>query len=286
MSSVFPVILQNGQQTFPNGGAKDAQQVTIVANTPPGAGTVTLDYQLIGSTSWTRGDTATNQPLTAPVIINVPPGVANYRLTIAGLTGGAGMYMYAADVDPTGIPPLAFAGLRAINVQTYIESNVKLGQQFYIQSQIPVMEHGTLYNATFKTGALPVLVKDRQVYGNGNAWSYQAFKAPTGVSGGTPITIQNFNDINPGTSLCTLTTGVTATGYGTPWGDAQRVFGSNSATNRVGQGLVPGGDKILKPNSTYLIQFNNFDTTTGAAGEANIDYFLSWYEGQPDLPRP
>jgi len=290
-STSLAIPLVNGANVVPlSPGSRGQIEVTLRAAAAPSAGTLKIEGQ-----RWTDGKFETIGGASAIALSTALAGGASIRVTdyghyfalrftIASLTGGTGPLSGLAYSLDAGVADEVFNGLRAVNTQSYTESNVKLGQQFYVQTQIPVLEHGTFYDAVLITGALPVLVKDRQVYVSGNLVSYQAFKGPT-YSGGTPITIQNFNDISPGTSTVQLLAGVTTTATGTSWGDAQRVYGANSASNRVGAGLVPGGDKILAPNKAYLVRFSNLDTTTGTAGEANIDYFLSWYEGSPDLPR-
>ena len=108
----------------------------------------------------------------------------------------------------------------------------------------------------------------------------QLFKQPT-FSGGTPVVIENYNDINPVATTITVAKGVTVTSSGTPWGDLIQLNGSSQSASRTTSGLAPGGDRILKPNSTYLITISNLDTN----GTAIIDYYLTWFEGVPDLPR-
>ena len=51
------------------------------------------------------------------------------------------------------IPDFAATGGRALNVQSYVESNTKLGSQFYLQISVPTLAASGTYNITFTTGS-------------------------------------------------------------------------------------------------------------------------------------
>lgn len=205
------------------------------------------------------------------------------KISLAGVTGYTTyrVLIWRTDDPLPMIPDGALTGLRAMTTQNYTEANVKYGLQFYIQHNLPQLPATTgTYKILFTTGAKPVLVKGREMYGIGEAISLQIYKQPTAPApGGTLLTIQNFNDVAPAATTVTIRGGVTTTADGTPWGDPQRLFGQSAAGQRAGSGLAPGGDRILKANSTYLVFFRN----TGS-GTADIDYFLTWYEGGTDIP--
>lgn len=204
------------------------------------------------------------------------------RVSLAGTNAvTAFVRVWRGDEAGSGIPDGAFSGLRAMTTQSYIEANVKYGLQFYLQHSLPQLPATTgAYKLLFTTGAKQVLIKGREMYGIGELISIQLYKQPTAPTpGGTLLTVQNFNDVSPVATTVTIRGGVTTTSDGTPWGDPQRLFGQNAAGQRSGSGLAQGGDRILKANSTYLVFFRN----TGS-GTADIDYFLTWYEGGTDLP--
>lgn len=173
------------------------------------------------------------------------------------------------------------AGLRAFGMQSYVESNVKLGTQFYAQYSLPLLAAAASHKISFATGAKKVSVKGRDLYAAGANISYQIFKVPTGLSGGNAIPVQNYNDVNPVATSVSIKGGVTATGNGTSWGDPSYIYGSTLVGGRVGSGLAPGGDRILAPNSTYLVVVTNLDT---AALTVPPSWFLTWFEGNTDLP--
>lgn len=209
--------------------------------------------------------------------------VGRVRLSLAGVTSvtSAQAFIWRDDESVETFPPGAFSGLRALTAQSYTEANVKNGVQFYIQHNLPQLVATTgVYKLLFTTGAKPVLIKGREMYGIGETFSLQVYKQPTAPTpGGTLLTVQNYNDVGPVASTVTVRGGVATTADGTPWGDPQRLFGQSAAGQRAGSGLAPGGDRVLKPNSSYLVVFRN----TGS-GAADIDYFLTWYEGGTDLP--
>lgn len=209
--------------------------------------------------------------------------VVRVRINLAGVAGvtSASVTIWRDDESVETFPPGVFSGLRAINTQNFVEANVKNGVQFYLQHNVPQLAASTgVYKLLFTTGAKPVLVKGREMYGIGEAISLQVYKQPTAPApGGSLLTVQNYNDVAAAATTVTVRGGVTTTADGTPWGDPQRLFGQSAAGQRAGSGLAPGGDRVLKPNSSYLVVFRN----TGS-GTADIDYFLTWYEGGTDLP--
>lgn len=243
--------------------------------TPTGVATISVSPTLTG-----ENFKAVNASASGQWYFDGPCG--RLRVSLAGTNAvTAFVRVWRGDEAGSGIPDGAFSGLRAMTIQSYIEANVKYGLQFYIQHNLPqlVATTGT-YKLLFTTGAKQVLIKGREMYGIGELISIQLYKQPTAPTpGGTLIAVQNFNDVSPVATTVTIRGGVTTTSDGTPWGDPQRLFGQSAAGQRAGSGLSPGGDRILKANSTYLVIFRN----TGS-GTADIDYFLTWFEGQSDLP--
>lgn len=240
-----------------------------------------IEGQVSVSTSETLEDfIAVNPAGAAHWLINGP--ILRVRLDITG-TGAASAsaeiwrYGVPMDLTPSGI----YSGLRAVNQQGYVEANTKLGVQFYIQYAVPQLPATTgVSKLLFTTGAKRVLVKARDLYGIGEKIQLQVFKQPTAPApGGDPITVHNYNDVSPVATTVSVLGGVTTTADGVSWGDPQRIFGQAAVGQRTGSGLAPGGDRVLKTNSTYLVVFSNL-----GSGTADMDYFLSWYEGGADLP--
>ena len=267
-----------------NSGAIGQFEITLNATAgAPSAGTLKIEgLNWAGNYDVIEGATA----IALTSLAGGPINLSDYghwqslRLTLSGVTGGSGLLYGVANAQPFSLPDFAATGGRALNVQSYVESNTKLGSQFYILVNGSVAASGT-YNLVFTTGSKVVLVKGRSLYTNGTSVSLQIFKAPIGVSGGTPIAVQNYNDINPVATTASGLSGATVTGNGTAWGGLEHIYNSSAAGQRTGSGLAPGGDRVLLPNKSYMVQIVNGDSTAAAP----FDYFLTWFEGQPDLPR-
>lgn len=287
------VPIANGAVSVPMAQGAKGQLELLLIGAAPTAGTLKIE-----GLQWAGGAYQVLQNATA---INLATALAGgaaialtehghyraLRFTFTGVTGGSGNLTGLGYMTDGAIADLAFQGQRALNVQGYVESNVKLGLQFYFQYMLPTLAGGGTNSVkiAFRTGAQPVLIKDRSLYALGNSVALQLFKSPTGISGGTVIPVQNYNDIIPQASTVTVLGGVTTATNGTAWGDPTHIYGANTVGNRIGSGLAPGADRVLAPNHDYLIVVTNLDTTTGTGGQALCDYYLTWYEGAPDLPR-
>lgn len=208
--------------------------------------------------------------------------VVRFQVDLTG-TGAttAELDIWRLGLEDSSLLPQLFTGTRTITNQSYIEANTKNGAQFYLQYNLPQLPAASgVHKVSFVTGAKKVLIKGREMYGIGESISIQLFRQPTVTPAtGSPIDVQNYNDVNPIATTVLVRGGVTAAANGTSWGDPQRLFGQSAAGQRTGSGLAPGGDRVLQANSSYLVEFKN----TGS-GTADIDYFLTWYEGAPDLP--
>jgi hypothetical protein len=277
-----PLQLNNSPQVFPvPGGISGSAQLLIQFDTAPSAGTVTIERRAPGVQSWTPLAKGTAKSITSGALaLRVDGVVGSLRVTFTGLTGGLNPILWV-DTNPT--PQGLFTGVAAVTSQSYIEANVKYGLQFYLQYSLPQLPANTAHKILFTTGAKPVLIKARELYALGQFVSLQVYKQPVAPAPlGTLLTVQNFNDAAPVASTVTIRGGVTTTSDGTPWGDAQRLFGASTVGQRTGSGLAPGGDRVLKPNSSYLVIVRNTDS--GGSSTADADYFLSWYEGDTDIP--
>lgn len=186
---------------------------------------------------------------------------------------------------PDSFPPGVFTGLRAITVQPYTEANVKNGVQYYLRAAYPLLAQiptGQSRRIWFKTGAKKVLAKTREFSYIAEEIKLELFVGPTGVAGGTNLTIANYNGISPVATTVQAKKDVTVTTNGTPIdsSDAEHYFGSNSAPQRVASSIPTGRERVLPANTEFLVLITN----TGS-GDARVQYFLDWYEGDTDLPR-
>lgn len=205
---------------------------------------------------------------------------ARVKVSLAGVTG---FTTYKVLIWRTGdplpmVPDGAFTGLRAMVSQSYNEANVKMGRQSYIRTAWPLADPiaaGTPRKIHFRTGALQVIFKGRVFDYVSEEMTLTLYEGATGITGGTAVPVRNFNRVSPVASLVTVTKNVTATSNGTVIDDAEYFFGSANAPQRNPGSIPTGRERILKPNTSYLIEI---------AGAGRAQYFGDWYEGAADLP--
>lgn len=175
---------------------------------------------------------------------------------------------------------LYFTGLRAINTQNYIESNIKLGVQHEGSTILEDVPSLGVNDTIFLTGALPVALKSRNVGYTGTGVSTFIYEAPT-YTGGTSAPYQNPNAMNPVTGLAQIIVGATVTVDGTLIFAPEHLLGPTSQQAKGSGVNVLGQEKILQPNTAYLFRLTSLDPQI-----QDITSLLSWYEGELDLPLP
>jgi hypothetical protein len=283
MTTQYPLQLINAPQIIPIvGGAGGFNQLAVVFAAPPSAGTVTIEYRRLGGGPW--------QPLVKAAAVSMTDGYVNVRIdgqvstvrvTFAGLVGGAGAAVW---VDSEALPAGIASGNAAMIVQPYTEANVKNGLQFYVRANWPLTDTiaaAETVKMHFRTGAKPVIVKLRDFSYVAEELTIRLFVDPTGVTGGTPLTIHNYNAVSGVATTCVATKNVTTTADGAEidGADPEVVFGSANAPQRSAAAIPVGRERILPPLTSFIVSITN----TGS-GQARAQYFLDWFEGRPDLP--
>lgn len=261
------------------GGLPENGQVLIGMVVP--GGTVQVETRPLGGGAWSPLAKASPASLASGfATLRVEGPVGALRLTFAS-PGSAQATVWAVPMDaPKGL----YTGSAAITTQPYTEANVKNGLQFYLRAAWPladVIVAGASRKIRVSTGVKPVIVKLREVAYVAEQLTLNLFSAPVGVSGGTPLTIHNYNRVNGVASTVTATKNVTTTSDGTPFdaGDPEYFFGSANAPQRQSSAIAFGRERILPANTTFLVVLTNSGT-----GDARASYFLDWFEGAPDLP--
>lgn len=178
------------------------------------------------------------------------------------------------------IPTQAFLGLRALNVQSYTESNVKLGLQYEYSAHNATLGGGGVSNLILITGSKPVIIKDRQIGCTGAGVTARVYKDPT-YTGGTAGTIFNLRQDGLAVpTTCQLKVAPTVTAVGTEIAAPTYVVGSgNGPLSNAGTFSSRGLERILPANTTFLLQITNRDN-----GSIQLGTYVTWYEGTPDLP--
>lgn len=175
-------------------------------------------------------------------------------------------------------------GLRAVTVQTYAEANSKNGLQFYTRMSWPLSDtisSGESKNIIFKTTSKKVLAKVRVVHYSAEEIELDVLSGVTVTTTGESRTPSNYNAVNPITSTVELQKDAVFTGGISIDNEKEYYFGASSAGQRSGDSIPEGRERVLPENSTYAIVIKN----TGS-GNARVQYYLDWYEGDPDLPAP
>lgn len=172
----------------------------------------------------------------------------------------------------------AFRGLRALVTSSYVEANVKNGLQFEA-SVYDAVAAGTNFDVEFQTGAKPVVIKNRQVAFTGTVITANVYEAPT-TSAGTAGTVYNLNRLKPVTATASFKAAPTVTATGTQVGATTYGLGGSGVGPSVVSAFAASGvERVLKPNTKYLLRITNND-----AAAQKVAAYITWYEGTPDLP--
>ncbi len=284
----YSIALSNGSTVVTTSLPEDRElpyhQLGLQFTSEPSAGTLTVEYQAVGDSTWLPIPEATSVKLLNTSTSNFYARAGAYRFTIAGVSGGSGLVVNITNLKEwpgDGIPTGSFTGNRAITAQSYTEANVKNGVQYEVSALNSAVAAAGNVDVIFITGSKPVIVKARQLTFNGLAAVARVYRAPT-YTGGTPISTYNLNDRNPVASTVTVLTGATVTAVGTEFGAPTYMLGTTAG---VGQAVtttfsVAGQERILRPNTTYMLRLTNT-----SANPQDFTSYLSWYEGGTDLPR-
>lgn len=169
-------------------------------------------------------------------------------------------------------------GLRAQTVQPYDEINKKRGLQWEASRLVTLAAGATSYSI-IKTGAQTVDLKQRAFAFDGVGITANIYKSPT-YTGGTPGVPYNFRTEILTPPLTQLIVEPTVTNNGTKCGADIFAIGPLSNQSK-GQNLTLfPGNRILEPNTTYLLTFTSRDTNASQNVAARIEF----YEGGLDYP--
>lgn len=215
----------------------------------------------------------------------------NHTLTVSPETKG--VYLKAQNIgcrvsvqrldDYIGSEPApsgVYSGTRAINVQFYTESNIKLGDQFEA-SRIVNLNGSSNIDSLFITGSKPVSLKERAFSYSGVGVVSSIRRSPV-YTGGTVNSVQNLTDINPKVSTISLIANPTVTDIGIKVFADDYFFGSSQNQATGGSGKV-GMERILRPNTTYLFRISSVGIDTQPQV---VSAYITWFEGDLDLPLP
>lgn len=209
-------------------------------------------------------------------------GVARrFKIVKAGVPGTVttiNIGVWRSDDLEASIPAGVFTGARAVTSQSFRDANTKLGNLFNASRRVVGLAAEANADSIFLTGANPVILYARNIGYTGNGVSASIYRQPT-YTGGTASDINNPNDINPSTTGVALLTAPTVTNIGTLTTAIAYSEGNTSNQGKGNPGASLGEEIIMLPNTAYLLRVTSLDTQA-----QNFSAYLSWYEGQPDLP--
>lgn len=186
----------------------------------------------------------------------------------------------AVELDGYSLPGLPFdervySGLKGLTTQPFIEANVKNSTQWEFSSLNSSLGAGLFQDAILLTGALPVIIKNRQITFSGSGITAQVFESPA-YTGGTLTTLYNLNRITLNSPQSTVRVGVTTSVVGTEIAAPTYSIGAaTQAPKTVGTFLTTGVERILKPNTPYLLRITNNDTSA-----CKVGIYTTFYEGE------
>lgn len=283
---IFSPALTNGAQIFQlTGGVQGLAQVTYACASYPSAGTVTLEYQPTGSSVWVLAKGNSQEPSTQPATAQAQwefyASASQVRLTFTSVTGGSSALLAVSQITERGFPPGVFEGNRALNIQTYTETNVKRGVQFETSAFIPSVLAAANVDVLIVTGPLPVTIKNRSIATTAVTATYTLYKNPTATAG-TSVPIYNLN-ANPAIAQATgvaINLTATTTSVGTQIAAPVYIVGSTGNGQAVlGTFDTLGIERQLAPNTTYLARFSNTSAAT-----CSVAVSSTYFEGFTDLP--
>lgn len=213
--------------------------------------------------------------------------VTEFRITVSGVSDGDDMDMIVQSSDSwigPGNPDGLFDGDRTSTAQTLADAATKASRCYYMREAWPTANPipvGGVRKLYVVLGAKPVTLIARDLSSKGAEIRVQFAAFPTGVSGGTPISLNPLNNAAPvPSSIVTALRDVTTVSDGTLFGSPDYVFGATAQGQQSGGVTTDLFKRILPAGGVFLILIEN----TGL-GDAMVQYTLQWMEGTPDTPR-
>lgn len=206
----------------------------------------------------------------------VPSGAAGcFVKTTNGQGGTIAVEMGAWNAIGAPIDERTYNGLKAFCVQPFIESNVKNGTQWEVSFENNSLAAGAFSDAVMTTGNQYVLIKNRQLTFTGAEIEVSVYKNVV-FTGGTNLPIYNLNTVIGGAPLAVLKAGVTVSNTGTEIAAKNHAYGTDTNVQQaVGTYNVNGLERVLAPNTSYLLRIQN-----QAATSIKLAGYITFYEGE------
>ncbi|CBY88588.1 hypothetical protein [Pantoea phage LIMEzero] len=170
------------------------------------------------------------------------------------------------------------AGFSAQTTQSFIEAHVKNGVLYQMAWHPADVAAGANSDLVFTVPANTiVLIKSRVIQTDAAFMTADVYDTPT-YTGGTILPSYNLNLNSSNVSASVLRGGPTVTATGTKVAASSYLLGSSTqgSSQRVAFSTVPGFERFLMPDKTYLLRINN-----GSSFDARLVVDLVWFEGLP-----
>lgn len=208
-----------------------------------------------------------------------PKAVGNIKAVRVITSGIVGAAYVRATINSylfldNGIDPRVYNGPYAVTVQSFVESNGKRGLS-YEASFTTTLAGNASADFIFITGQFITLIKTRQLEFEGSGITARVYKNTT-YTGGSTVPYYNLNDVVQVPTDVQLFQGVTVTNVGTEIAAPTYALGTTSGGgNAVSTFALPGAERILAPNRTYLLRVTNNDGSS-----RKIAGYISWFSGR------
>lgn len=206
----------------------------------------------------------------------VPAGsLGCFVKTTTGYGGVIAVELGAWSAIGAPIDHRVYTGLKAFTTQPFVESNVKNGTQWEVSFENNSVAAGSNVDAVMTTGNQFVLIKSRLISFTGSEIEASVYKNPI-FTGGSDLPIYNLNTGFVAAPLAVVKAGVTVSNIGTEIAAKTHSYGSDTnAHQTVGAYNVVGIERVLQPNTSYLLRiYNQSAITIKVAG------YITFYEGE------
>lgn len=222
-----------------------------------------------------------------PALTSISLGRASGDKLYVRASTGQGVLQLVSRLGLEGLPFGIFEGTRAMQVQGYIEANVKNGAQFEYAAAAPITlaangQNGDTAKLILKTGANRIAIKSRTIQFNGAGITASVYEGAIYTEGtGTVAPIYNMRRRPPvPVSTVTIIAGATITNDGTIIAAPTVALGSTGRGQTVqGSFSVQGVERWLEATTVYMLSIKNNDTSP-----CQVAPYATFYDGAPDFP--
>lgn len=188
-----------------------------------------------------------------------------------------------------GLPTQLFDGNKAMTVQSFIELNCKLGNQYQLGFYNPsIAPNGSAYLAMEVGASNHVLIKSIYSQFRSQLIASTLFKSPA-LSAGAGLVLPHFNMRDFGTTngdvVIKYIQEADVISEGVQVGATNYALGDDSnkpSPGATGVGLLQDIERVLEKGNTYLYRIQNLDQSNATA----LTGTATWYQGELSIDTP